>query len=283
MTVDENSFAAFCKTNPEKAQDYIVRLRDATGVSEDGDLCMALDRSRQDSGEFNLSKAIEILLEWSLGSGGRIVEGSEKMPPAPAVVMNPTAPHSNRPVVDLTEDKDDLRRAIEMSLAEGSSAASSTTTRPAGVSQEDQDVSKALEASLLESVNGRSSVDGQNPNERKREEDWPVGLKNVGQTCWFSAVIQSFFHLPAFRRLVLHFKPPQKDPANDKERKILDFMIEFRKLFSLLLGSQRKYVDPSAAVGILRGYLGGGESSYSNKQQYVSEFTHKLLEWLEVS
>ena len=58
-------------------------------------------------------------------------------------------------------------------------------------------------------------------------------------------------------------------------------MIELRKLFSLLLGSQRKYVDPSAAVGILRGYLGGGQSSYSNNQQDVSEFTHKLLEWLE--
>lgn len=58
-------------------------------------------------------------------------------------------------------------------------------------------------------------------------------------------------------------------------------MIELRKLFSLLLGSQRKYVDPSAAVGILRGYLGGGQCSYSNNQQDVSEFTHKLLEWLE--
>ena len=32
------------------------------GISEDGELCMALDRSRQPSGEFNLNRAIEILL-----------------------------------------------------------------------------------------------------------------------------------------------------------------------------------------------------------------------------
>ena len=72
----------------------------------------------------------------------------------------------------------------------------------------------------------------------------------------------------------------QREPKSEKERKILDFMIELRKLFSLLLGSQRKYVDPSTAVGILRGYL-GGESNFCNNQQDVSEFTHKLLDWLE--
>ena len=38
----------------------------------------------------------------------------------------------------------------------------------------------------------------------------PVGLKNVGNTCWFSAVIQSLFQLPAFRNLVLNFKLPNQ-------------------------------------------------------------------------
>ena len=49
----------------------------------------------------------------------------------------------------------------------------------------------------------------------------------------------------------------QREPQGEKERKILDFMLELRKLFSLLLGSHRKYVDPSKAVGILHGNLGG--------------------------
>lgn len=33
-------------------------------------------------------------------------------------------------------------------------------------------------------------VDPANPYERKRTEGTPVGFKNVGNTCWFSAVIQ---------------------------------------------------------------------------------------------
>ncbi len=56
-----------------------------------------------------------------------------------------------------------------------------------------------LEASLIESRGGskrkrgnvwQSFIDPENPHDRKRKEDFPVGLKNVGNTCWFSAVIQ---------------------------------------------------------------------------------------------
>ena len=69
---------------------------------------------------------------------------------------------------------------------------------------------------------------------------WPVGLKNVGQTCWFSAVIQSLFHLPVFRSLVLNFSPPEQEGGSEKERRNLEFMAELRKLFALLLSSRRK-------------------------------------------
>jgi len=165
-----------------------------------------------------------------------------------------------------------------------STATSTGGSGPPGVSQEDQDVSRALEASLLESGVTKRRKDPQNPHDREREGQWPVGLKNVGQTCWFSAVIQCLFHIPSFRILVLNFTPPQHEPRTERQRKIQEFMLELRKLFALLVGSQRKYVDPSHAVGILRGTLGGESTqvqTYCNNQQDVSEFTHKLLDWLE--
>uniref|UniRef100_A0A8C0R8F4 Ubiquitin carboxyl-terminal hydrolase n=1 Tax=Canis lupus dingo TaxID=286419 RepID=A0A8C0R8F4_CANLU len=122
--------------------------------------------------------------------------------------------------------------------------------------------------------------DSRNPYDRKRQDKAPVGLKNVGNTCWFSAVIQSLFNLLEFRRLVLNYKPPsnaQDLPRNQKEHRNLPFMRELRYLFALLVGTKRKYVDPSRAVEILKDAFKSNDS----QQQDVSEFTHKLLDWLE--
>eukprot|EP00057_Strongylocentrotus_purpuratus_P017750 XP_011672224.1 PREDICTED: ubiquitin carboxyl-terminal hydrolase 25 [Strongylocentrotus purpuratus] len=187
---------------------------------------------------------------------------------APASVHGPR----NRPqgedgksgdVIDLTQDRDekeDLQRAIALSLQE-------TTQASIGVSAEEQDISRSsvLEQSIRDAGQGRSNtwfVDPLNPHDRQRESGWPVGLKNVGNTCWFSAVIQSLFHLLPFRSV---------------HRNLL-FMSELRSLFALMLGTRRKYVDPSKSVQILKAAFSGGGA---DNQQDVSEFTHKLLEWLE--
>lgn len=55
---------------------------------------------------------------------------------------------------------------------------------------------RVLEASIAENKASLKRThtevwsDSPNPHDRKRIENCPVGLKNVGNTCWFSAVIQ---------------------------------------------------------------------------------------------
>lgn len=55
---------------------------------------------------------------------------------------------------------------------------------------------RVLEASIAENKASLKRThtevwsDSPNPHDRKRIEHCPVGLKNVGNTCWFSAVIQ---------------------------------------------------------------------------------------------
>uniref|UniRef100_A0ABM5EQL9 ubiquitinyl hydrolase 1 n=1 Tax=Pogona vitticeps TaxID=103695 RepID=A0ABM5EQL9_9SAUR len=144
----------------------------------------------------------------------------------------------------------------------------------------------ACEPSVAESTNRskrkRCEVWGEHPSpsDWKRVAEWPVGLRNIGNTCWFSAVIQSLFQLPEFRRLVLSYSVPEGVLENchsrSKKRNIA-FMQELQYLFALMLGTSRKFVDPTTALEMLRGAFRSPEE----QQQDVSEFTHKLLDWLE--
>uniref|UniRef100_A0A8D3DVF7 ubiquitinyl hydrolase 1 n=1 Tax=Scophthalmus maximus TaxID=52904 RepID=A0A8D3DVF7_SCOMX len=144
---------------------------------------------------------------------------------------------------------------------------------------------RALEASAEENAARmkRKRCEAQHemcsPADWIRQDDWPVGIRNVGNTCWFSAVIQSLFHLPVFRRLVLSYHLSERlldKCKSHSDKRNIAFMQELRCLFALMVGSTRRFVDPSAAVELLREAFRTSEA-----QQDVSEFSHKLLDWLE--
>uniref|UniRef100_A0A4W6E177 ubiquitinyl hydrolase 1 n=1 Tax=Lates calcarifer TaxID=8187 RepID=A0A4W6E177_LATCA len=170
--------------------------------------------------------------------------------------------------------KDELQTAIELSLQESHNA-----------QEEEREFHRALEASAEENAARmkRKRCEAQSemcsPADWIRQDDWPVGIRNVGNTCWFSAVIQSLFHLPVFKRLVLNYhlseQVLEKCKSHSDKRNIA-FMQELRCLFALMVGSTRRFVDPSAAVELLREAFRTSEA-----QQDVSEFSHKLLDWLE--
>ncbi|CAG12328.1 unnamed protein product, partial [Tetraodon nigroviridis] len=171
--------------------------------------------------------------------------------------------------------KDELQTAIELSLQESHNA-----------QQEEKDLNRVLEASAEENLarmkrmkRSEGQGDMSSPADWIRQDDWPVGIRNVGNTCWFSAVIQSLFHLPVFRRLVLNYRLSERILEKCKshsDKRNIAFMQELRCLFALMVGSTRRFVDPSAAVELLRDAFRTSEA-----QQDVSEFSHKLLDWLE--
>ncbi|XP_051537740.1 ubiquitin carboxyl-terminal hydrolase 28-like isoform X1 [Myxocyprinus asiaticus] len=239
------------------SQMLIYQLKEITGIQDLQVLQSALNASQGD-----ISHAIGLLTTQ--------VPEEEHMPEEPTKVNNErqTSNTQNGPT------NDDLQTAIELSLQESQQ-----------VEAERIELHRALKVSAEENAarmkkkRCEGSGESCSPADWIRQEDWPVGIRNVGNTCWFSAVIQSLFHLPVFCRLVLNYclseRVLEKCKSHSEKRNIA-FMQELRCLFALMVGSNRRFVDPSAAVELLRDAFRTSEA-----QQDVSEFTHKLLDWLE--
>ncbi|XP_029374846.1 ubiquitin carboxyl-terminal hydrolase 25 isoform X2 [Echeneis naucrates] len=273
MTVEQNVLQ---QHSQKHQQTLLNQLREITGTTDIQLLQQALQVSNGD-----LAEAVAFLTE----KNAKVPQQDETTYYQTSQVASDryisVGSQADTNVIDLTgDDKDDLQRAIALSLEESSRA-----FRETGITDEEQAISRVLEASIAENKASLKRThtevwsDSPNPHDRKRIDNCPVGLKNVGNTCWFSAVIQSLFNLLEFQRLVLNYSPPARVhdlPRNQKEHRNLPFMQELRNLFSLMVGSKRKYVDPSRAVEILKDAFKSTES-----QQDVSEFTHKLLDWLE--
>ncbi|XP_067350084.1 ubiquitin carboxyl-terminal hydrolase 25 isoform X2 [Channa argus] len=274
MTVEQNVHQ---QHSQKHQQTLLNQLREVTGTTDIQLLQQALQVSNGD-----LAEAVAFLTE----KNAKVPQQDETTYYQTSQVASDryisVGSQADTNVIDLTgDDKDDLQRAIALSLEESNRA-----FRETGITDEEQAISRVLEASIAENKASLKRThtevwsDSPNPHDRKRIDNCPVGLKNVGNTCWFSAVIQSLFNLLEFQRLVLNYSPPARVndlPRNQKEHRNLPFMQELRNLFALMVGSKRKYVDPSRAVEILKDAFKSSES----QQQDVSEFTHKLLDWLE--
>nr|XP_032652017.1 ubiquitin carboxyl-terminal hydrolase 28 isoform X4 [Chelonoidis abingdonii] len=243
------------------------RLGEITGIQDPSFLHAALKAANGD-----LTDAVNFLTEEHVKEPGQeavAVEPSD----CEGSAMGKEQPTN---VIDLTPDnKDDLQAVIALSFLE--------SLEVQGV---ERDANRAHKANAAENRNcskrKRCEVWGENPkqNDWRRVDDWPVGMKNVGNTCWFSAVVQSLFQLPEFRRLVLSYSLPQSMLENCRsrsEKRNIAFMQELQCLFALMLGTHRKFVDPTASLELLKGAF----KSADEQQQDVSEVTHKLLDWLE--
>lgn len=247
-------------------QMLLNQLREITGIQDPSFLHEALKASNGD-----ITQAVSLLTDQRVKEPSHDTTATEPS----EVEESATSKDLLAKVIDLTHDnKDDLQAAIALSLLESPN-----------IQTDNRDLNRTHEANSAEtkrSKRKRCEVWGENhnPNNWRRVDGWPVGLKNVGNTCWFSAVIQSLFQLPEFRRLVLSYSLPQNILENCRshtEKRNIMFMQELQYLFALLLGSNRKFVDPSAALDLLKGAFRSSEE----QQQDVSEFTHKLLDWLE--
>ena len=88
--------------------------------------------------------------------------------------------------------------------------------------------------------------------ERLRKPDAAVGLRNVGNTCYFNSLLQIYFSLPNFVERIL--KCEDKDLKGHDElmtkriqsgRKMIE---EIKKIFALMAVGNKAYLEPSAIL-----------------------------------
>jgi ubiquitin carboxyl-terminal hydrolase 25/28 len=70
-------------------------------------------------------------------------------------------------------------------------------------------IAKNMDSPMLRNMAGISSEPDRNLLE------WPVGLQNIGNTCYLNSLLQFYFSVRPFRNLVLHFEKHQMD-VNDE-------------------------------------------------------------------
>lgn len=104
------------------------------------------------------------------------------------------------------------------------------------------------------------------PTSSKNSDSRPVGLTNLGQTCWFNSAIQILFHIPNFRQMILEFKEPAALIPS------MEVLVGLQELFISIMYSDRKLIDPTRAVNSIGKLLGQGQG-----QQDASEFLGVVL------
>lgn len=141
-----------------------------------------------------------------------------------------------------------------------------------GESVEDQELGKAIMMSYQENNQGN---DFSSPVERQRQAGLPVGLKNVGNTCYFNSLLQMYFLNHQFVKEVLQYKRPVVKQENKRKEASVELVVQLQRLFTFMVLSNKKYVDP---LPVLKSMVDEeGHIMHIGDQKDVAEFNLYFL------
>lgn len=172
----------------------------------------------------------------------------------------------------------------------------------ARASQDDPQLAKAIAESLKDAAQPQPSWQDHSftmsPDQRVRTDMCvPVGLRNIGNTCYLNSLLQVYFHLPAFRRTVLEYRRPRHVDATPEARETNEkpadpiaqlsrptvsaehahvFMVELQRLFAIMSLGNQSIVDPSNVVRAIRN--ADGKQIEIGAQEDSAEFNQLLLD-----
>lgn len=141
---------------------------------------------------------------------------------------------------------------------------------------EDEQMAQAIQRSLEDQVQPEFfSFEPLPAEQRQREAGIPVGIKNVGNTCYFNSLLQTYFMIPKFVQEVLTFHCAEGTEGS----KSTNLVEQLQKLFTSLIRSNQKYVDP---LNVLHALVDDyGNHIQIGDQKDVGEFNMILVARIE--
>jgi hypothetical protein len=246
------------------------------------------------------------------GSSAGPAAGAQRTSPEPNSGLPPPADR-HRDQKEGTNDPNnteqaELQRAIELSRREylrpRDALASSTenaVSKPVGSQAptaesplalaSDTELQRAIEASLEEERKARQRFElslfrpseaSLDPNTVVRVSPMePIGLCNVGNTCYLNSLLQVYYHTPSFVRRVFSWREDRVDTEKTPP-KAIDVVRELQRLFAYLLLSERRYADPTGFLYALAETLNSAALDLG-AQHDLSEFNETFLRSIEAA
>lgn len=145
---------------------------------------------------------------------------AEPLIPHPTSQQSPSNSNNNP---QKSSPEDDLSRALELSrkdqdereMAEALKVSKQQEATTAFNADRDPEFMRAIEESIKENqrftndrtVSWQSHAFHNNTDGRRVYLDDPVGLRNIGNTCYLNSLLQVYYHLSDFRRAIMSFRP----------------------------------------------------------------------------
>ncbi|CAK77068.1 unnamed protein product (macronuclear) [Paramecium tetraurelia] len=137
--------------------------------------------------------------------------------------------------------------------------------------QFNDDIQVAVAASL--SLHQKNIPDG-----KVRKENFPCGLLNVGNTCYFNSLLQTYYSIYNFVLPIVKCEFDHIDLQNIVDKRVANSVLllkNLQNLFVLMIGSDRQFVDPKQVIHSI--YDDFGKALPIGDQKDVGEFNNYFL------